>query len=680
MGYLTKKMIGFFLATLLLSFNSWSQEYQLLSEKEQEVLTVRFSNDGKLLASGGYGKKNAILWDVESKKIKSVLEGNEGYVLSFAFSPADKYIAAGDIAGKIVVSSVSTGYSEKTFWGHAGAVSCLAFSPDGKLLYSGSADKSIAVWDVSSQSKVKEIKEHKKEVSALALSPDGACLATGSFSGEIILKNTGTWETLFQIFPKAGKVRSLSFSQDGKMLAAGFDDKTVRIYNWQDKTLLYVLRGHRNAVYDAKFSYDGRYLASAGLDNKLKIWKMENGERVKEFTGFYNLLSTDFSCAGKLLATGEMNDKIKLWNIDTLHILPFVPKLQVSNVVKSKTTINIIQPKVEFGKTLTYFEKEITLKGSIKAEAGIYELWVNNREVPIIGDNDFAVNLKLAYNNNPISIKAVDRNGQVTEQSFTIQRQRKEADTSTAGRDGVDYALIIATDSYEHFHQLSNPVNDGATVAKELEERYGFKTTVVKNPSRAELYGAIRNFSQNQYNDDDQLFIFIAGHGEFDPVFSEGYIVTKDSKANDEVKESFISHSNLRSYVNNIPCKHILIVMDVCFGGTFDDQYGTSSRGLDASAENIEKQDFIKRKLQYKTRRYLTSGGKEYVPDGKPGAHSPFARELLNGLRSNGGERGILTFNNLFNYVEKAKPGPKTGEFGANQPGSDFLFIYKGGK
>ena len=171
------------------------------------------------------------------------------------------------------------------------------------------------------------------------------------------------------------------------------------------------------------------------------------------------------------------------------------------------------------------------------------------------------------------------------------------------------------------------------------------------------------------------MLIFIAGHGEYDDVFKEGYIVTKDSKKNDEVKDSFIPHSNLRTIITHIPCRHILLVMDVCFGGTFD-QSVALSRGAEETEEE-DKAKFIRRKLQYSTRRYLTSGGKEYVPDGRPGQHSPFARKYLEALRSYGGKDGILTFGELYSFVEKANPGPRTGEFGNNEPGSDFLFLYK---
>ena len=204
---------------------------------------------------------------------------------------------------------------------------------------------------------------------------------------------------------------------------------------------------------------------------------------------------------------------------------------------------------------------------------------------------------------------------------------------------------------------------------------FDFQLEVVKNPTRSEIYSILRKYSKKQFADDDQLFIFIAGHGQYDDIFQEGYIVPKDSKFDDDIKETYISHSNLRTIINNIPCNHVLLAMDVCFGGTFDPFVASSSRGTSMIMADQEREKFIERKMKYTTRKYLTSGGKEYVPDGRPGHHSPFANKLIEALRSKGGDDGILTFGELFSYIERVNPAPTSGGFGRNQPGSDFLFI-----
>src|SRR5437899_419980 len=79
--------------------------------------------------------------------------------------------------------------------------------------------------------------------------------------------------------------------------------------------------------------------------------------------------------------------------------------------------------------------------------------------------------------------------------------------------------------------------------------------------------------------------------------------------------------------------------------------------------------------LRYKTRQYFTSGGKEYVPDGRPGHHSPFAFRLIDALRRTSASGGILTLAQLKVAVERLDPQPRAGAFGDDEPGGDFLFV-----
>lgn len=243
--------------------------------------------------------------------------------------------------------------------------------------------------------------------------------------------------------------------------------------------------------------------------------------------------------------------------------------------------------------------------------------------------------------------------------------------------DRTDYALIFATDEYDHWGDLVNPVFDSRTIANELKNTYGFKVDIVENGTQAEVLKKIREYAEKKYKPLDQLLIFFAGHGNYDQTFGEGFVVTKESLINDEAKTTYLSHNRLRSIINNIPCEHIFLAMDVCFGGTFDAALA-SSRGIDDEVYKEQNTaEFIARKLTYKTRRFLTSGGKTYVSDGIAGKHSPFAKNLIEALRGRGGRDGILTLPEIYSYVEKLKIQPRFGEFGDNAPGSDFVFVAK---
>lgn len=247
---------------------------------------------------------------------------------------------------------------------------------------------------------------------------------------------------------------------------------------------------------------------------------------------------------------------------------------------------------------------------------------------------------------------------------------------SAVSADRKDYALLFATDNYDHWTDLVNPVYDANTIARELKDVYGFEVEVVENANQEDVLVKIKDYSKRNYKPQDQLFIFFAGHGQFDEGFGEGYVVAKNSLELDKAKTTYISHSNLRSYINNIACNHILLTMDVCFGGTFDPAIARA-RAMDGKDE-LNVNEFLVRKLSKHTRKYITSGGREYVSDGVVGQHSPFAIRFIEALKSRGGQDGILTISEILSFLEKIKQHePRSDSFGDDEKGSDFVFVAK---
>ena len=271
---------------------------------------------------------------------------------------------------------------------------------------------------------------------------------------------------------------------------------------------------------------------------------------------------------------------------------------------------------------------------------------------------------------NPFSTERAERKAGVK-----LQKEKSKSDKSEpVDETRITHALFFAGNVYDSFSDLVNPVIDAAAVSMELEENYNVSTEVIENPDLNDIMKKLREYASAEYSEGDNLLIYFAGHGDFDEVFQEGYVIASDSKMDDPAKTSYLSHSNMRTIVNNIPCNHIFLVMDVCFGGTFDPLVVSTHRGADLYAE-VSPDEFVDRKLKYKTRLYLTSGGKEYVPDGRPGHHSPFTRKFLEALRQYGGSDKILTVHEVLQFLDKVEPQPRFGEFGDNEPGSDFILI-----
>jgi hypothetical protein len=282
-------------------------------------------------------------------------------------------------------------------------------------------------------------------------------------------------------------------------------------------------------------------------------------------------------------------------------------------------------------------------------------------------------NIYLRDGQNYIQIRAENVDGGiVTDYRSIIVGMDALKDAIAMDRKG--YAVLFATDQYDNWNDLVNPIYDANAIAKELKERYGFEVKVVKNASQDEVLTTLREYAQISYKPQDQLLVFFAGHGQYDDVFGEGFVVARNSRANDPSKNSYISHNRLRSNINNIPCEHIALVMDVCFGGTFDPILASSRGDIYDELDNTE---YIAKKLSTKTRKFLTSGSKEYVSDGVRGNHSPFTVRFLEALKSNGGEDRLLTFSEVNLSMQKLKTTPRYGSFGDDKPGSEFLFIVK---
>jgi hypothetical protein len=240
-------------------------------------------------------------------------------------------------------------------------------------------------------------------------------------------------------------------------------------------------------------------------------------------------------------------------------------------------------------------------------------------------------------------------------------------------------ALIIGTDKYKSSKQwsyLSNPVIDSKAVADAMQNLYGYSVKLLIDPPLDSIYHWLIYYSNNLVSS-DQFFLFIAGHGDFDEMLDDGMIVCHDSRPSkeDRARNTYIQFSKLSRLVNKMLPKQILVVLDVCFGGTFDEQVTRLSKR--SGYTEMAADAYLNNKLSLKTRLYISSGGKKEVPDGYKGKHSPFAYKLLEALRTAGGSYGLLSSGSMYEFVKKLPSEPLIGSFGDDEPGSEFLLIPK---
>lgn len=368
----------------------------------------------------------------------------------------------------------------------------------------------------------------------------------------------------------------------------------------------------------------------------------------------------------------------------------------VLNYSDPKSSLSSSLPRITWQSPLneTVFLKEgkLAFEVTVECKTPIKTVQVNIKDkatgltqaslsLPVSDDKQLKVNatknLSLPDGVNELEVVAINRDGVTAISTRQIHvGSTALADAAKLGR--KDYALIFATDKYDNWKALVNPIFDARTIADDLKKTYGFNTEVVENPSQSQVLDKLREYAEKKYGELDQLFVFFAGHGFYDETFKEGFVVTRESLPDDPGRNSYLRHSVLRSTINNNPCQHILLVMDVCFGGTFDENAGARAMEDDDTYKSPSQSEIIMRKLKFKTRKYLTSGGKEYVSDGIVGRHSPFASRFIEALEKGMGGDGILSTSEVMTYVEMLKTAPQYGKFGSDQIGSDFIFVVNG--
>jgi len=88
------------------------------------------------------------LWDIETGKCIRTFEGHQEEVESVAFSPDGKLILSGSYDDTIRLWDIKTGRCLRVFVGHQEGVNSVCFSPDGRYALSGSSDNTIKSYGI----------------------------------------------------------------------------------------------------------------------------------------------------------------------------------------------------------------------------------------------------------------------------------------------------------------------------------------------------------------------------------------------------------------------------------------------------------------------------------------------------------------------------------------------------
>ena len=240
---------------------------------------------------------------------------------------------------------------------------------------------------------------------------------------------------------------------------------------------------------------------------------------------------------------------------------------------------------------------------------------------------------------------------------------------------GQYYALIIANNDYinEGFQDLDTPFNDASEIERLLNKKYNFKTEILYNATEESILENIYSY-RLKLEANDNLLIYYAGHGYLDESNNVGYWQPVDAELNKSW--TWISNQIISDELKAMKAKHILVIADSCYSGTFIHR---SIIGEEKPKDDKNIKIFYEKKNNKKARLALTSGDYQPVPDSLDGKHSPFAKALITVLGQN---NEILLSSELYQMIEKQLALDSTHQeplYGAilnsdHREGADFIF------
>lgn len=661
------------------------------------VHAVVFSPDGDTLATTSRDKFIK-LWNVSSGENYHTfkIEGaNYVYAEALAFSPDGKFLASGCRDNTIKLWNVESLSSTPTLIrGHDRSVHSVAFSPDGRTLASGSKDGTVLLWNLSHFNIVPPgpIPTPNPVPLPDTISKPKPVIVDTTPPNIIILSSVGgVVPPDTEYFPVRGEVTDVNSinevrvnGQEVKVSTEGKFQESVELLSEINEIRVSAtdLQGNINT----KLIIINRPILPDILPPKIEIrypTELSVPPNTEQLT-IEGTVTDDNSISEikvrdqkvPILVDGEFSATIPLTYGENEIMIAATDRQ--GNIGANRFTIlrpdpigpeiRILQP--EYSRTrglkpIFPIDADSTIvAGEVEDDNGVSEVRLNDTIVEVRGKY-FETIVQLTPGDNFIIVTAKDRFNNISKMEIIIERTIHK-------REGMDHALLFAVDDYTHWPNLRNPISDAEKIKTDLESIYNFQTTLIKNPTRGDIFEAIRKYGEMDYPDDGQLFIFFAGHGYFDETFSAGYLVAQDTKLPKDDKNmlTYVSHSRIRDDIDAITdCQHILLVLDTCFSGTFDRFIAMGGTPIDLS-ESLPSSD-IERKFEYTTRRYLTSGGLEDVPD-----VSAFIQTLHNALDSRGGSDKVLTFNEILGYMNNlSKPKPCADGFGTDEEEGDFLFF-----
>ena len=247
---------------------------------------IDFSPDGKFIVFGGW--ESLSLWNVETGKTSKIISGHSDFVVHVRFSPDGKLIASGSLDKEIKIWDLETKREISSLKGHTSPIDNFAFNPDGKTIasianeFTGDSDSSVRIWDVFTGTQIYFL-DIEKTPDGISFNPDGTVLAIGYIEGDIRLVKADSGHQIAE-FKSNNDLPFTKISNSGKLFAFQ-NNNILGVFNLENSKLNIVSDKAFNSgaaqgnlpIHNLWFNLQDNAITSGGYEN-LGVWDLTGNE------------------------------------------------------------------------------------------------------------------------------------------------------------------------------------------------------------------------------------------------------------------------------------------------------------------------------------------------------------------------------------------------------------------
>lgn len=300
-------------------------EFRVFEGHTAAIRALDFSNDGRLLLSGGHDNTLRI-WDVASGGSVKALRGHGRWVRDCAFSPDAQFIVSAGHDGLAKLWDVK-GYQEvqvlrgHVLRGHEDHVLSAQFSRDGHQVVTASRDRTASLWSLPGGERTTTLQEgHEFLASSATFFPDGKRFLTAAVDNTVRIWDLENGTETHRLTP-TGRTAVVALSNDGTLVLTGGSQSTARLWHAQSGEPAGILRRHHSDVTAVAFSPDDRWMLTGDARGTCWLWSTCEREAVralKAHNGAVTGAAFVPGPAGELrLLTSSGDHSVAQWDVAT---------------------------------------------------------------------------------------------------------------------------------------------------------------------------------------------------------------------------------------------------------------------------------------------------------------------------------------------------------------------------